>query len=234
MSNNFPSHIAIIMDGNGRWAGNLGRRRIYGHFIGSKVADEVVKKCSSLEVKYLTLYTFSTENWKRPKSEIRFLISLLNKQLINKKKQFHKYDIKFNVIGDISSLPDKTQNIINDIMFETKHHSNFVLTLALNYGSRKEIVETSKKLYKLIKDGKINISDIDENMFSRFLYTEGVPDVDLMIRTGKEKRISNFLLWQSSYAEFVFFDKYWPDFTVNDLEMAIEEFKTRKRKFGGL
>ena len=234
MNNNLPSHIAIIMDGNGRWASNLGKKRIYGHFIGSKVADKIAHKCSALGVKYLTLYTFSTENWKRPESEVRFLIGLLNRQLINKREQFHNDGTRFNVIGNISSLPDRTQNIINDIMFETKYNSNFVLTLALNYGSRNEIVEASKKLYRFIKNGKIDINDVDEDMFSRFLYTEGMPDVDLMIRTGREKRISNFLLWQSSYAEFVFFDKYWPDFTVSDLEMAVEEFKTRKRRFGGL
>lgn len=234
MNNNFPSHIAIIMDGNGRWAGNLGKKRIYGHFIGSRIADEIANKCKVLGVKYLTLYTFSTENWKRPKSEVKFLISLLNRQLINKKRQFHKDGVKFNVIGDISYLPNRTQNIINDIMFETKHHSNLVLTLALNYGSRNEIVEASKNLCRFIKRSKLDVNNIDEDMFSNFLYTKEMPDVDLMIRTGKEKRISNFLLWQSSYAEFVFFDKYWPDFTSEDLEMAIEEFKTRKRRFGAL
>ena len=229
-----PLHIAIIMDGNGRWALSLGKNRTYGHYIGSNTVDSIVKACIKLKIRYLTLYTFSTENWKRPKSEINFLISLLNTQIKKKENMFIQENIKFNIIGDTDAFPKKTQSILDNIVKKTKNNTEMTLTLALNYGSKFEITQAFKKMAADIINKKIEIEDITEETIDNYLYTKGIPSVDLLIRTGGEKRISNFLLWQSSYAEFVFFQKYWPEFTENDLLFAIDEFKKRKRRFGGL
>ncbi len=229
-----PLHIAIIMDGNGRWALSLGKNRTYGHYVGSNTVDSIVKACVGLKIKYLTLYAFSTENWKRPKSEIKFLISLLNTQVKKKENIFMQENVKFNTIGNIDAFPKKTQDILNNIEKKTKNNTTMTLTLALNYGSKLEITQAFKKMANDIINKKMKIEDITETVIDNYLYTKGIPSVDLLIRTGGEKRISNFLLWQSSYAEFVFFEKYWPEFTKNDLIIAIDEFKNRKRRFGGL
>ncbi len=229
-----PKHIAIIMDGNGRWASSLGKRRTYGHYIGSKVVDDITKASVELGIKYLTLYAFSTENWKRPASEVKFLISLLHTQIQKKETLFEENGIKFNTIGDVSVYPQKTQDMLKRVRELTKNNKRMVLTLALNYGSKPEITAACKKIAADIKKDKLNVSEISEDLINKYLFTYDMPDVDLLIRTGGEKRISNFLLWQSSYAELIFFDKYWPEFTKEDLKEAIEEFKHRKRRFGGL
>ncbi len=234
MAENFPRHVAIIMDGNGRWATSLGKKRTYGHYIGSLVVDEITKAAANIGVEYLTLYTFSTENWKRPKSEVRYLMALLKTQLRKKERLFRENDIQFKVIGDLSAFDDRIVSMINGLIERTKGNKRMRLTLALNYGGKHEIVQAAKRLCEDVKSGNVRTCDIDENLFENYLYTFDMPDVDLLIRTGGEKRISNFLLWQSSYAEFVFFDKYWPEFTENDLATAIDEFKRRKRRFGGL
>ncbi|WP_022669578.1 polyprenyl diphosphate synthase [Hippea alviniae] len=234
MDENFPFHVAIIMDGNGRWATSLGKKRTYGHYIGSKVVDEITKGAVKLGIKYLTLYTFSTENWKRPKSEIRFLMALLKTQLRKKEKLFMDNGVAFSTIGDISVFDERVKKGIEELKEKTKNNKKMRLTLALNYGGKHELTQAAKRLAEDVKSNKLKIDDMDENTFERYLYTYDMPDVDLLIRTGGEKRISNFLLWQSAYAEFVFFDKYWPEFTVSDLETAIDEFKRRKRRFGGL
>ncbi len=234
MSDKTPIHVAVIMDGNGRWALSLGKNRTYGHYIGSKVVDEITKTASGIGIKYLTLYTFSTENWKRPKSEIRFIISLLNIYLKKTERLFCKNNIKFNFIGNIKAFPEKTQYILQSVTQKTKHNEAMTLTLALNYGSRFEITQACKKIARDAKEGKLSIEDISEGTINSYLCTKDMPDVDLLIRTGSEKRISNFLLWEASYAEFVFLDKYWPEFTKSDFIKAIKEFKKRQRKFGGL
>ncbi len=234
MENNFPKHVAIIMDGNGRWATSLGRKRTYGHYVGSLIVDKITKAAARLGVKYLTLYTFSTENWKRPKSEVRFLMSLLKVQLRKKEKLFQENDIEFGVIGDLSVFNEEVKRMIAGLVERTRGNRKMRLTLALNYGGKHEIALACRKLCMDVKEGKRECENIDEELFSKYLYTHDMPDVDLMIRTGGEKRISNFLLYQSSYAEFVFFDKYWPEFTEDDLKLAIDEFKNRKRRFGGL
>ncbi len=234
MQENFPKHVAIIMDGNGRWATSLGKKRTYGHYIGSLVVDKIAKAAAKKGIEYLTLYTFSTENWKRPKSEVRFLMALLKTQLRKKEILFRENEIRFGVIGDISAFDSKIVEVISDLMKKTENNAGMRLNLALNYGGKHEIVQAAKKMCEDAKNKSVNIDNIDEKIFEKYLYTCGMPDVDLLIRTGGEKRISNFLLWQLSYAEFVFFDKYWPEFTEDDLALAIDEFKRRKRRFGGL
>ena len=234
MDENFPYHVAIIMDGNGRWATSLGKKRTYGHYIGSKVVDKITEGAAELGIKYLTLYAFSTENWKRPKSEIRFLMALFKTQLRKKEKLLMNNDVQFSTIGDISVFDERIRNGIEKLKEKTKNNTKMRLTLALNYGGKYEITQAAKRLAEDVKSNRVKVNDIEESLFERYLYTYDMPDVDLLIRTGGEKRISNFLLWQSAYAEFVFFDKYWPEFEVSDLETAIDEFKRRKRRFGGL
>ncbi len=234
MAENFPEHVAIIMDGNGRWATSLGKKRTYGHYVGSLVVDKITKTAANVGIKYLTLYTFSTENWKRPKSEVRYLMALLKTQLRKKEVLFRENDVQFKVIGDLSVFDDRIVTMIKDLIGKTENNRRMRLTLALNYGGKHEIVQAAKRLCEDVKKGNVNVCDINEGLFENYLYTFDMPDVDLLIRTGGEKRISNFLLWQSSYAEFVFFDKYWPEFTEEDLLRAIDEFKRRKRRFGGL
>ncbi len=234
MEGSFPRHVAIIMDGNGRWAQEKGRNRTYGHVKGSEVVDIVTRKAAKSGVEFLTLYAFSTENWKRPSSEVKFLVSLLNRYLNRKRHLFVEENIRFNIIGDLSRFPLETVELMDELMRETKENNRMVLTLALNYGSRREILRAARLIAEDVACGSLSVDKLDEEVFSRYLYTSGLPDVDLVIRTGGEVRISNFLLWQSYYAELVFFDKYWPDFTEEDFERAIEEFKHRKRRFGGL
>ncbi len=231
---NLPKHIAIIMDGNGRWAQSHGKNRTYGHYIGSQVADSITRYCAAINIQYLTLYTFSTENWKRPKSEVTFLMNLLKRGILKKSKIFLENDIRFNTIGDISKLNPEIQEVLTEAVDKTKNGKTLTLTLALNYGSRYEITQAVRKIAQLAKENKLKIEDISQETINNYLYTNNMPNVDLLIRTAGEKRISNFLLWQSSYAEFVFFDKYWPDFTEDDLQQAILEFQNRKRRFGGL
>ena len=222
------------MDGNGRWANKHGRKRTYGHYIGSLIIDNIIKAAVKLGIKYLTLYAFSTENWKRPKSEIRFLMSLFKVYLKKKEKLFNDNGVRFRVIGDLDVFDKETNNMIVKLEQKTKNNTSICLVLALNYGGKHEIVQAAKKMIKDVVDGELKAENINDEVFRGYLYTDGMPDVDLLIRTGGEKRLSNFLLWQSSYAEFVFLDKYWPEFTPDDLKKAVDEFNKRQRKFGGV
>ncbi|AHF97123.1 UDP pyrophosphate synthase [Desulfurella acetivorans A63] len=231
---NIPKHIAIIMDGNGRWANLHGKKRIYGHFIGSTIIDKIAKKAKELKIEYLTLYTFSTENWKRPQNEVNFLMKLLGIQVRKKSDFMMKENIKFNCIGDITKLPQKQQEAILNLQEKTKNNSDLTINFAINYGSYMEIIRACKNICMDFSLNKLNCDNIDENIFEQYLYTKDIPDVDLLIRTGGEKRISNFLLWQIAYAEIIFLDKYWPEFNEDDLEYCIKEFSERKRRFGGL
>ncbi|WP_291490306.1 isoprenyl transferase [Desulfurella sp.] len=231
---NIPRHIAIIMDGNGRWANLQGNKRVYGHFIGSTIIDKIAKKAKELKIEYLTLYTFSTENWKRPQSEVNFLMKLLGIQIRKKSDFMMKENIKFNCIGDITKLPQKQQEAILNLQEKTKNNSDLTINFAINYGSYMEIIRACKNICMDFSLNKLNCDNIDENIFEQYLYTKDIPDVDLLIRTGGEKRISNFLLWQIAYAEIIFLDKYWPEFNEDDLEYCIKEFSERKRRFGGL
>lgn len=227
-----PNHIAIILDGNGRWAKKRGFSRVEGHKEGVKNLEMLIDECREMNIKYLTLYVFSTENWKRPKFEVNNLMLLLNKYLIEKQDILIKENIRLNVIGELEKLPTKTFNLINDVIEKTKNNFKFVLTLSVNYGARNEIVNGIKKITKDIANNNIKIEDISEDMFSKYLYTYDIPDPDLLIRTSGEYRLSNFLLWQCAYTEFWFTNVLWPDFSKEDLYEAIENFSKRKRRFG--
>lgn len=229
---NIPNHVAIILDGNGRWAKNRGFSRTEGHKEGVKNLEMLIDECRCLDIKYLTLYVFSTENWKRPAFEVNNLMSLLNKYLIEKIEVLTKENIKLNVIGEIEKLPSKTFKLIKDTIEKTKNNSKLVLTLAINYGARNEIINGIKKIAKDILDEKIKIDHINESVFSKYLYTQDIPDPDLLIRTSGEYRLSNFLLWQCAYTEFWFTDVFWPDFRKEHLYDALENFSKRKRRFG--
>lgn len=222
---NKPKHVAIIMDGNGRWAKKRGKIRTFGHNEGAKKVIEITKKASDLDIKYLTLYAFSTENWKREKSEVDFLMKLLSKFLKKELKTLIDNNIKFRVIGDMSKLSRGLQNIIDNTIEKTKNNGGLTQILAINYGSRDEIIRTIKKI-----DNK----DISEVNISKALDTCDFPDVDLLIRTGGEKRLSNFLLWQSAYAELFFTDTLWPDFPMDEFETILKDFQKRTRRFGGI
>lgn len=230
--NNLPSHIAIIMDGNGRWAKQKGRPRVYGHKHGVESVRKTIEACTELGINYLTLYAFSTENWNRPKLEVKTLMSLLVSSLKKELKTFQKNNIKLMAIGNLSQLPKKAQNELNDVIEKTKNNTTLTLTLALNYGSREEIVNVIKNISKKVVNKQIEIEEISENIINNHLYTFPLPDVDLMIRTSGEKRISNFLLWQIAYAELYFTDTLWPDFRMDSLCNAIVDYQNRERRFG--
>jgi len=220
-----PKHVAIIMDGNGRWAKNRGKIRTFGHNSGAKKVIEITKKASDIGIQYLTLYAFSTENWKREKSEVDFLMKLLSQFLKKELKTLISNNIKFKTIGNISKFSKNLQNTISNTIEKTKDNDGLTQILAINYGSRDEILRCIKK---------IKLEDIDEDSLSKSLDTSDFSDVDMLIRTGGEKRLSNFLLWQSAYAELFFTDTLWPDFSMQEFEDMIEEFKKRERRFGGI
>ncbi|MBU1894566.1 MAG: isoprenyl transferase, partial [Candidatus Omnitrophica bacterium] len=225
-------HVAIIMDGNGRWAKKRNLPRIMGHRSGVKTVDVISAECSRLGISALTLYTFSSENWKRPQTEIKALMELLAQGVKKSSGKMKKNNIRFNVIGDVSAFSESLQNAVRNLMKETFLNSGMVLTLALNYGSRQEILNAAKALSdKIIKTG-MDMSSLTEGDFSRFLYTCDLPDPDLVIRTSGEKRLSNFLLWQVAYSEFYFTDVLWPDFDVSELRKALEDYSDRERRFG--
>lgn len=230
---NIPQHVAIIMDGNGRWAKRKGLPKIAGHRAGVKAVKEAIEAARDLGVKILTLYTFSTENWKRPKKEIDALFRLLEEYLNREEKNLIKNKIRFSVIGNLDELPSSTRMRLGRVMESTKDGAEFILNLALNYGSRAEILNAVRAVSRDISNGRIGIEDIDEGLFSGYLYTKNLPDPDLLIRTSGEYRISNFLLWQISYAELYVTKKFWPDFKKNDFKSAVLEFQKRKRRFGG-
>ena len=227
-----PRHIAIIMDGNGRWAKERGLPRIAGHREGINSVREITKICGKLGVKYLTLYTFSTENWNRPKTEVKALMTLLLSTIKKEIKELHKNDVKFSTIGDISILPKGTIESNKEGEKLTFYNSGLNLVLALNYGSRQEIISAVNNIVLDIKKGSLDSNLIDENIFSSYLDTNNCPDPDLLIRTSGELRISNFLLWQSAYTEMYLTSTYWPSFRENELFTAIYDFQNRERRFG--
>jgi len=227
-----PRHIAIIMDGNGRWAKERGLPRIAGHREGINSVREITKICGEIGVKYLTLYTFSTENWSRPKTEVKALMTLLLSTIKKEIKELHKNDVKFSTIGDISILPKGTVKGIKEGEKLTFDNSGLNLILALNYGSRQEIISAVNNIVFDIKKGSLDSNSIDEKIFSSYLDTNNCPDPDLLIRTSGELRISNFLLWQSAYTEMYLTNTYWPSFRENELFAAIVDFQNRERRFG--
>jgi undecaprenyl diphosphate synthase len=227
-----PKHIAIIMDGNGRWAKERSLPRIAGHREGINSVREITKICGEIGVKYLTLYTFSTENWSRPKTEVKALMTLLLSTIKKEIKELHKNDVKFSTIGDISILPKGTVKGIKEGEKLTFDNSGLNLILALNYGSRQEIISAVNNIVYDIKKGSLDSNSIDENIFSSYLDTNNCPDPDLLIRTSGELRISNFLLWQSAYTEMYLTNTYWPSFRENELFAAIFDFQNRERRFG--
>ena len=232
LNNNIPDHIAIIMDGNGRWAKEKNLPRLAGHNEGINSVREIVRICGEIEVKYLTLYTFSNENWLRPSKEVSAIMSLLMKTISKEIANLHKNNVRFNAIGDLESLPKESFDRINDGILLTKENTGLNLTLALSYGGRQELISAVKSIIKKFINKPQNYDMIDEEEFNNHLYTRDMPDPDLLIRTGGEKRISNFLLWQIAYAELYFTDVYWPDFSEKDFEMAILEYQKRERRFG--
>jgi undecaprenyl diphosphate synthase len=227
-----PDHIAIIMDGNGRWAKQKGMIRVLGHENGTKAVRQVVEASAELGVTNLTLYAFSTENWKRPKLEVQTLMKLLVKSLKKEIKTLQDNKIKLQAIGHLEDLPKNAYEELIYVIEETKDNKNMTLTLALSYGSRNEIVNAIKDISSKVKNNIISIDDIDESVINKHLYTQNLPDVDLLIRTSGEHRISNFLLWQIAYAELYFTDILWPDFKKDDLYEAILNYQNRERRFG--
>lgn len=231
---NVPVHIAIIMDGNGRWATRRGLPRAMGHRAGVESLRETVKTCSSLGIKFLTVYAFSTENWKRPAEEVNVLMDLLVEYLNKEIRELHQNNVKVKAIGRIGELPGKAREALAEADRFTSGNTGLTLNLALNYGGRNEIVEAVKKIGTGIKAGLIQPDAIDEGVISEYLYTAGIPDPDLLIRPSGELRISNFMLWQAAYAEFWYSPVLWPDFRRVHLIEAVVDFQHRQRRFGGL
>ena len=227
-----PTHLAIIMDGNGRWAKQHGKMRVFGHENGVKTVRDTVESCVKIGISYLTLYTFSTENWKRPKFEIdtlmRLLVSSLKKELVT----FMDNNIRLNTIGNIASLPKKANKELLEVIEKTSKNTGMTLTLALSYGAREELKIAVQEISIKVKNNIISAENIDETIINNHLYTHDLPDVDLLIRTSGEHRISNFLLWQIAYAELYFTNVLWPDFTEQHLVEAILNYQNRERRFG--
>ncbi|MFA5536179.1 MAG: isoprenyl transferase [Bacillota bacterium] len=232
--NGLPNHIAIIMDGNGRWAEKRGLPRTFGHRQGVEALRDIVKACVELEVKILTVYAFSTENWKRPKQEIDVLMNLLIEYMQSEIKELNKQGVKINPIGDIASLPPTVVNEIEKAVLMTKNNDKLTFNLALNYGGRAEMVRAFKNIAGLLQSGELRKEDISEFLLEKHLFTSGQPDPDLLIRPSGEYRLSNFLLWQTAYSEFWVTDVLWPDFKKKDLVEAIQDYQIRNRRFGGL
>jgi len=229
-----PRHVAIIMDGNGRWAKERGLPRREGHRAGAESVREVMEACKELKVEFLTLYAFSSENWNRPEDEIKALMGLLDRFLDEQAKELDKQNVRLLAIGQLDRLPQKTRAKLDKIMARTANHDAMTLVLALSYGAREEIVAAAKSLAADAAAGKISPDQIDNNLFASRLQTAGIPDPDLLVRTSGELRVSNFLLWQISYAEIVIVKKFWPDFRQNDLFDAVKEYQSRHRRFGAL
>ena len=231
---NVPKHIGIIMDGNGRWAKNRFLPRIAGHKEGMNRVVDIVEECCKIGIGTLTLYAFSTENWKRPEEEVNGLMNILVIYINSQLKRILENNIVFRVIGDYSKLPDSIVKLLEDSINKSKNNNGMVLNIALNYGGRAEIIASIKKLYDDILKEKFSIDDLNEESFKKYLYTKENSDVDLMIRTGNEKRISNFLIYQLAYSEFYFTDILWPEFYTDNLYDAIYDFQNRNRRFGGI
>jgi len=229
---NLPKHLAIIMDGNGRWAKQQGFLRAFGHENGTKSVKEIIKTSAKLGIEYLTLYAFSTENWNRPKLEVQALMKILINSLKKELTTLQENNIRLNAIGNLDKLPKTAQKELLDVIEKTKNNTRLTLTLALSYGSREELVNAVKIISDKVKNNIISIDTIDDSIINEHLYTQNLPDVDLLIRTSGEHRISNFLLWQIAYAELYFTNVLWPDFKDQDLYEAIISYQKRERRFG--
>ncbi len=229
-----PNHIAIILDGNGRWAKKRGLPRTAGHTQGAKNIETISRAAYKMGVKYLTIYVFSTENWKRPQSEVDAIMKLLNNYLSNCLKNAKKNNMQVRILGDKTRLDPDMQKKIAELEEVSKQYDGLNLNVAINYGSRDEIVRATRTIAEDVQSGKINPDDITDEMISNYLDTREVPDPDFLIRTSGEERLSNYLLWQLAYSEFYFTDVPWPDFSVKDLEMAIEEYNRRNRRYGNV
>jgi len=227
-----PRHIAIIMDGNGRWANKRSFKRILGHREGMESVKVIVRACRELDIKALTLYAFSSQNWQRPELEVKALMSLLKKYVRSEINELHENNIKLQGIGDLHKLPKSVLDVFNESVVKTKNNTGMVLSVALSYGGREEILHAVSGIFKKIKSGELSFDDLNEDLISNSLYTAGLPDPDLLIRTSGELRISNFLLWQIAYSEIYVTDVLWPDFRNDDLYRALIEFQKRKRRFG--
>ena len=230
--NRLPKHIAIIMDGNGRWAKLRNKPRVFGHREGAKSVRKIVEATARLGIKNLTLYAFSTENWNRPKQEVKTLMKLLVSALKRELVLMKKNNIKLNAIGHTDKMPENVQHELQEVLDETKTNTGLVLTLALSYGARQEIQRAIKEISYKVKNNIISVENVDENIINKHLYTQNLPDVDLLIRTSGEVRISNFLLWQIAYAELYFTEELWPDFDETSLLNAITDYQLRERRFG--
>lgn len=234
MNLKLPQHLAIIMDGNGRWANQKHKPRVFGHVKGTKVAKQIITDCSRLGIKNLTLYAFSTENWYRPEQEVSFLMKILRRYLKKETQNLVKENIKFSIIGDINRLPQDVFEAVKASMQATSNCTGLNLVFAISYGSQQEIAEAVKSIGQSLLAGEIKVDEIDPDLISKRLSTYPTPNPDLIIRTSGEQRISNFLLWQAAYAEFYFTEVLWPDFTKNDLILALQSFTKRNRRFGAL
>ena len=229
-----PEHIGIIMDGNGRWAKKRGLPRTAGHTVGAQTFRKIARYCSDIGIKHLTVYAFSTENWKRPKEEVDAIMKLFKEYMIEAINDFQDDSIVVKFIGDRTVFPDDMLELIEKNEHDSKDRTGMVLNIAMNYGGRDEIVNAVKTLAKDVKDGKVDVNDIDDKLLSDLMYTSGRPDPDLIIRPSGEYRTSNFLLWQSAYSEYCIMDVLWPDFKTEDLDKALIEFAKRNRRFGGI
>lgn len=227
-----PKHIAIIMDGNGRWAKQKGMIRAFGHQNGTQTVNQIVEACSDIDVTHLTLYAFSTENWNRPKYEVDALMTIMVNSLRKELPTMMAKNVQVTAIGNVDKLPNNVRKVIHEVIEKTKNNTKIVLSLALSYGSREEITQVVKEIALKVKNNIISTDDIDESVINKHLYTHNMPDVDLLIRTSGEHRISNFLLWQIAYAELYFCDVLWPDFTPNHLYEAVINYQNRERRFG--
>ncbi len=230
--NEVPIHVAIIMDGNGRWAEKIGKSRTYGHQKGVDRAVEIVQEASDLGIKYLTLFAFSKDNWKRPENEISVIMNLMVHSLKTEFQRIVGSQVKINVIGNLNDLSEEVRRVLQNIIQSTSHHKGIQLTLAISYESREEIAEATKLIVQKVINGVYNIEDINQEIINQNLYTASLPYVDFLIRTSGEHRLSNFLLWQSGYAELFFDDKLWPDFSKQDFHKALDEYSNRERRYG--
>lgn len=233
-NDNIPKHVAIIMDGNGRWAKKRKLPRTMGHKAGVETIRRVIKESHKLGIKYLTLYAFSTENWKRPSDEVSALMKLLVEYFRKELKELNENDVVIKISGDITKLPKDAEEEILKAIETTKNNNGVVLNIAFNYGGRDEIIRAIKLVYEEVKGGRIDIEDMNEEIFENYLYTKGMPDPDLIIRPSGEQRISNFLLWQCAYSEFWYSNICWPDFTEEHLRKAIYDYQHRDRRYGGV
>jgi len=230
--NNLPQHVAIIMDGNGRWAKQRGMLRTFGHENGTQSVRRTIETCGRIGIRYLTLYAFSTENWNRPKTEVEVLMKLLISSLRKEVKSFMDNEIRLLTIGNLDRLPKRVRKELDEVVEKTKNNDKLIVTVALSYGSREELARAAREIAFKVKNNIIEVDAVDESIINQHLYTQNLPDVDLVIRTSGEHRISNFLLWQIAYAEFYFTDVLWPDFTEHDLYAAIVSYQKRERRFG--